>query len=419
MAYLLRFDGIDDHCTFPTSLSINLGVDAYSFECRLALSSLPASSLYGIVGRLGTATGFSVTPDGRLAMYGSGSLRYQTSAGLFLTDSDLHTYRLEHDAGGAWRVYRDDLITPVESGIFTTSTIASNMNRIGTATSGSGWLAGGLAYVDLQIPVGSQKWDADLSGGTGAILPTVSGANQGSLVNFTIPDCWNFYGDGGTVTSTIAAGIPVPTASVSADVVAAAVIASINAGLPIPTASVSASAFAPTFTATISGGLPVPSAAISANAEAPIFSAVISGGLPIPTVSVSALVVGAGNSALINAGMPVPSASVSASVIAPIFSVSINAGLPVPIAAITATNELVLSAAISAGLPVPAASLDANVTLPDYMATITAGLPVPTASIQINSGVRVIILPPERLAALPALSFTAALPALSHVVALH
>jgi hypothetical protein len=215
MAYLLRFDGINDQCTFPTPLSINLGVDAYSFECRLALSSLPASSLYGIVGRLGTATGFAVTPDGRLAMYGAGSLRYQTSAGLFLTDSDLHIYRLEHDAGGAWRVYRDDLITPVESGTFTTSTIASNMNRIGTATGGSSWLAGDLAYADLQIPVGSQKWDADLSGGTGAILPTVSGTNQGSLVNFTVPDCWIFYDDGGAVTSTIAATWPQLTIATS------------------------------------------------------------------------------------------------------------------------------------------------------------------------------------------------------------
>lgn len=199
MAWRLAFDGVNDHCTFPTALSVNLGTEAYSFECAIRLSAFPVSGkIYGIIGRLGTRTGFAVTPDGRLAMYGAGTLRYQTSAGLFLSDSVQHVYRLEHDAGGAWRVYRDNLATPVESGTFTTSTIAGGMNRIGTATGGDEYLQGELAYADLQIPVDSQRWDANLSGGTGTTLPTVSGTNQGTLVNFTLPAAWVFYSSGAT-----------------------------------------------------------------------------------------------------------------------------------------------------------------------------------------------------------------------------
>lgn len=310
MPWRLAFDGVNDHCTFTTAASVNLGADAYSFECALLLSTLPASGLYGIIGRNGTATGFAVTSDGRLAMYGAGILRYQTSAGLFLADSAQHVYRLEHDAGGAWRVYRDNLTTPIESGTYTTSTSAAGMNRIGTSTGGAGWLLGELAYVDLQIPVGSQRWDANLSGGTGSTLPTVSGTNQGTLVNFTVPDCWVFYSTGdslafsGTlprltaaisaiVTNSIDASfsgtLPKLTTAISADVTYG-IRASFAGALPKLQASINATVSTGTDSLSFSGALPKLAASISATISAPPNSLAFAGIMPKLQVSISAVV---------------------------------------------------------------------------------------------------------------------------------
>lgn len=57
-----------------------------------------------------------------------------------------------------------------------------------------------LGYTDTATPANNRMYDTNLSGGSGTALPTSSGANQGTLLNFTVPACWVFYSSGATVT---------------------------------------------------------------------------------------------------------------------------------------------------------------------------------------------------------------------------
>ena len=104
----------------------------------------------------------------------------------------------------------------------------------------------------------AEKWDSNLSGGTGSILPTVSGSNQGTLVNFpTDGTQWETTG-GSPLTSTIEGGLPVPVAASNLTIATSALTASILAGIPSLTAS--AVMRFPLSTLSINTGLPVPTA---------------------------------------------------------------------------------------------------------------------------------------------------------------
>lgn len=195
MGYRLRFSGAQ-YVSFASSISIDLGLAAYVVEFRLVVNAAP-SSFYAVIGRNGTSAGFFIMPSLSLAGYTSGTLRYQTAASFILADGAPHTYRLEHDAGGAWRAYRDG--TLFSSGSFTFSTVAAPIVWIGQGNNSSNsFLSGDLEYVDVQGVTNGQKWSADLSNGAGSTLPTVSGSNQGTLNGFSVPSCWIFYSAGGT-----------------------------------------------------------------------------------------------------------------------------------------------------------------------------------------------------------------------------
>ncbi len=182
MAYRLRFDGVNDYCQFGSSMSIDLGTAAYTFEAKLVLNATP-SFLGGLLGRNGTSSGFFITPTLSLAGYVTNTLRYQTAANFFLVDGNVHTYRLEHDAGGAWRAYRDGSL--FGSGTFSSSTVAAPLIWIGQGNnSANSFCSMDLEYLEVTGVTNAQKWNADLSGGTGSTLPTVSGSNQATLINF-------------------------------------------------------------------------------------------------------------------------------------------------------------------------------------------------------------------------------------------
>lgn len=205
MGYRLRFDGVNDYCQFGSSMSINLGVDAYTFEVKLILNAAP-SVLGGLLGRNGTSSGFFITPTRTLAMYVTGTLRYQTAANFFLQDGNVHTYRLEHDAGGAWRAYRDG--TLFGSGTFTSSTTAAPLIWIGQGNNASNsFCSMDLEYLEVTGVTNAQKWDANLSGGTGTTLPTTSGTNQATLINFPTDNSqWQGFSSGTAYADTLQAG---------------------------------------------------------------------------------------------------------------------------------------------------------------------------------------------------------------------
>jgi hypothetical protein len=103
-------------------------------------------------------------------------------------------------ASGAWDIYNNLTNAPTgESGSFTTSRVFPELNQFGRASSSAAsYLQGDIAEITVTGLGNAQSWQADLSNGAGSTLPTVSGTNNGTLVNFTVPDCWIFYSSGGT-----------------------------------------------------------------------------------------------------------------------------------------------------------------------------------------------------------------------------
>ena len=202
MGYRLRFDGVNDYCQFGSSMSIDLGLAAYTFEAKLILNATP-TTLGGLLGRSGTSAGFFITSTLTLAAYTSGTLRYQTAANFFLQDGTVHTYRLEHDANGAWRAYRDGVL--ISSGTFTNTTVAAPLTWIGQGNNSSNsFCSMDLEYLEVTGPTNAQKWDANLSNGTGSILPTSSGTNQASLISFPTDNTqWISFSSGTPWTGTI------------------------------------------------------------------------------------------------------------------------------------------------------------------------------------------------------------------------
>ncbi len=227
MGYRLRFDGVNDYCQFGSSMSIDIGTTAYTFEAKFILNAVP-SGIGGLLGRNGTAAGFFVTSTRNLAVYTGGTNRYQTSSNFILNDGAVHTYRLEHDAGGAWRAYRDGSL--IESGTFTLSTTAAPLIWIGQGNNGANTFCSmDLEYLEVTGPTNAQKWDANLSGGTGTTLPTTSGVNQATLINFPTDNSqWISFSGGSTVTSTIAYSVDGFTFAASSTVSAPATTTTIS-----------------------------------------------------------------------------------------------------------------------------------------------------------------------------------------------
>lgn len=194
MEYRLRFDGVNDYCQFSNTISIDLGTNAYALEIKCIINAWPAT-FGGLIGRNGTPAGFFVMPSGALATYSSGTQRYITSSGFFKL-GELHTYRLEHDSNGDWRAYRDG--TQISSGNFASSATAAPINRIGQATNGdNSFCSMDLEYIQITGVTNADKWDANLSGGTGSTLHSTSGTNNASLINFPTDNSqWQSFSSG-------------------------------------------------------------------------------------------------------------------------------------------------------------------------------------------------------------------------------
>lgn len=234
----LRFDGVNDYCQFSSSMSIDLGLAAYTFEAKLVLNATP-TALGGLLGRNGTSAGFFITSTLSLAAYTSGTLRYQTAANFFLQDGNVHTYRLEHDSGGAWRAYRDG--TLISSGTFSTTTVAAPLIWIGQGNNSSNsYCSMDLEYLEVTGVTNAQKWDANL-GGSGTTLPTTSGTNQATQINFPTDNSqWISVSGGGAVLQAAATGVSTATAALTTAIALAAAAvgvssatASLTTGIPL------------------------------------------------------------------------------------------------------------------------------------------------------------------------------------------
>lgn len=284
MGYRLRFDGVNDYCQFSSLMNIDLGLNAYTFEVKLILNATP-TALGGLLGRNGTSSGFFITSTLSLATYVTNTLRYQTAANFFLQDGNVHTYRLEHDASGAWRAYRDGSL--FGSGTFTSSAVATNQGWIGQGNNSSNTFCSmDLEYLEVTGVTNSQKWDANLSGGTGTTLPTTSGTNQATLINFPTDNSqWIFFSSGQTVA--VNGQLPKITGSLTLNEINPSYVVSVSGQLPKITGALTLNEINPVFTVAVAGQLPKLSGSISLNQFANNRQVAVIGVLPKLTGSVT------------------------------------------------------------------------------------------------------------------------------------
>lgn len=206
MVAVLRSDGVNDVASLRDASDVqvgsisNAGGSTYVWWIKGTLRAAPT----GVCGLLGssagsTSNGFVTNATLQLRVYTAGTNRYGTGDNFFEVGV-YHHYRLEHDAGGAWRIYRDNMVTPVASGTFTTSTNFARLDQMFRSSNSSAMYAAfDLEEMGIESSTFTETYQASLSGGTGNILPTVSGNNKATLVNFPTDNSqWIGFGGGGT-----------------------------------------------------------------------------------------------------------------------------------------------------------------------------------------------------------------------------
>lgn len=205
MPYALRFDGVNDVVTIPNGMSGNIGTSAYSFRVKSGPDgiTLPATLNRGFIGAtLASASGLVVTSGGLIEVWRVGTKLYGSSVQRLFTGVPFD-FTLSHLADGTWTITDNLTSTVTDSGTYTNNITWSGsgvLNQLGknSSNANNSCLAGDIVLIAVTGLLNADTWDADLSGGSGSVLPSVSGTNNGTLVNFTVPACWIFYSSGGT-----------------------------------------------------------------------------------------------------------------------------------------------------------------------------------------------------------------------------
>lgn len=195
MAYLLRFDGVDDVVILDSPIaSLNVGGGYYRFRVVFKMNALPASGIVGIIGTTAasTSSGLVVASDGSLRIYSAGTSRYQSAAGFIVTGVD-YDVTVEHQTDGSWVITNNLTSSTVTSGTFTTSTVFGALGQFGrSSTSSANYLSADVKRIEIQTASLNYSWDPSLSNGTGVKLFSSPNVNDGTLNNFVNP--WVLYG---------------------------------------------------------------------------------------------------------------------------------------------------------------------------------------------------------------------------------
>ena len=268
------------------------------------------------------------------------------------------------------------------------------IGKIGSFHNGSSNLT-----MDLYgFKAGSETYNPSLSNGTGSILPTESGSNQGVLTNFPTDDSqWVFYDDGGGSTVTVdvafsvsapsvsggaSATLPQPNVDIAYTVSVPSVNASVSASLPNPNADVSYTVNIPTVSASASSTLPQPQSDLSFTVSTPSVDAGASVTIPGYNASVSFSVNAPSLSSNASATLPTPVANISYTVSTPNINANTTASLPQPLSDIVFTvNTPSVSATASATQTGWNADVDFTVNAPSVSISASATLPQPDSSV--------------------------------------
>jgi hypothetical protein len=291
--------------SLPTPLTVNYGTSAYTIEFESAMTSTADSQF--IIGQTTNSqlNAIYFTTSGRMQVSVANSNIFFTNGSYGLFDGNFHKYRFEHDAGGAWRAYRDDVLfqSSAYSGAATTSTALNALFRGGSTTATS---IINIKYLEVTgFGSGSARWDATLSGGTGTVLPTVSGTNDATQSGTWPSDDseWVFYSTG-SLDATIAFTMPQMAVSVSGSVSAPSIAATIAVTMPQMTVAAVAGNAAPGIAAAISFTMPQMQAAAVGSVSAPSVAAVVNFTMPQMVVASVASSVAPNVSATVSVLMP-------------------------------------------------------------------------------------------------------------------
>jgi hypothetical protein len=180
----------------PNRMTVDWGLGEYAIKFRIRIYSGSGNNSIN----LGIATGdgtsccsvqiSGLTASGALAylqIRGRSTSTYQTvytsSAGSILQDGLWHTYEYYHTAAGVITFYRDGVLLQTAS--FTTpiaTEITRGINQLFKTANGVVVRNFDLDYLEYAGFGNGDKWIANLSNGTGNILPSVSGTNNGTQV---------------------------------------------------------------------------------------------------------------------------------------------------------------------------------------------------------------------------------------------
>lgn len=202
MTEALRSNGTSHIVPLSDWPQVNLGTAYYVWEYYGKVAATPA----GLVGFLGTSaattsSGFATNANNQLRAYSAGANRFGTGNDFIIPTED-HHYRMIHNTDGTWGAYRDDMVTPLFTGTFTTSNITAALNQAFRSSSSSTmYLAADTAWMRLATSTFDETLRSSLSGGVGNVWPTDSGNNQGALNTPPWPtddSQWVGFGGGGT-----------------------------------------------------------------------------------------------------------------------------------------------------------------------------------------------------------------------------
>jgi hypothetical protein len=162
----------------PVPLNVNFGTDAYTIEFESAMSD--SANEQFIIGHTSSSvlTAFWFTTGGRFQLTNNGSTAFFSATSYGLFDGLMHKYRIEHDANGRTKFFRDNRL--IDSIIYSTS-VTNAVPLTAFFRGGSTSVCATLQIKYLQVTgfgAGSDRWDSNLSSGTGSVWKSLSGTND-------------------------------------------------------------------------------------------------------------------------------------------------------------------------------------------------------------------------------------------------
>lgn len=377
MTIYLVSDGTNDVAQIADAITIaSLGTQAWTFRYKGIVNTV--SGVTGFAGSSSSSTvaGPAVGTAGQMIIRSSANVAVATSPTGFIIFGEDHKYECDHLSTGEISWKRDDI--EIATGSYTsTGTSWTNINQFFRASSAATARLGGKhEYIEFIGTVNANKWDSNLSGGTGNVWPTTDGLNQATLVNFpTDGSQWEDTG-GAAITGSASVTMPQMAVAVSGSVSVASLSATIALTMPQMSVAASASDSAPLVTASSAFTMPQFSVGASAIASVPTFTASAAVVMPQMSAAISGSVVISGNAASLSFSMPQMAVVGTAADTAPTFSASIAATMPqmqVQCEALSLASGVIAS--INLTMPQMSVAAIASDTSPAISASVSFTMP--------------------------------------------